>query len=344
MKQTFVMLMVVVGVFGQDQPQTIQDLKLLIGKQVTVQRWPLCQSGTYTTVLTYAGKQAKVVSLKPSTVTPPSQQVLDRLTPALRAKMEEIQKSATILVQFEDGTQLDSCGPVAPGKLADHFELVPGQSLEAVSPSPPATTPTPPVAAPAATPAAAATVTPAQPPDMLSDDEVKQALNGKGKDHVVTIEDAGWRASQGKQVPRIILYMPESVLAIDSEIKRKQFTQYQPTEESKRRSLQIIAQGYAGNTITEGCTSITRIVLLSDPSGGVVKEAYLSEPLKETWRNNYGATNECQALCAKFSLDDVHKVKAAAPDGEFFVAVFAGSHNTKMYKIKKKHQSKLALE
>jgi hypothetical protein len=32
-----------------------------------------------------------------------------------------------------------------------------------------------------------------------------------------------------------------------------------------------------------------------------------------------------------------------APNGEFFVAVFAGTVNTKMYKIKPKHQSKLGL-
>ena len=75
-----------------------------------------------------------------------------------------------------------------------------------------------------------------------------------------------------------------------------------------------------------------------------MKEAYLSEPLSETWRNNFGATNECQALRAKFSLDDVRRVRDAAPNGEFLVAVFSGSVNTKMYKIKKKHQSKLALE
>jgi hypothetical protein len=106
----------------------------------------------------------------------------------------------------------------------------------------------------------------------------------------------------------------------------------------------IVAEGYAGKTIVQGCTSITRVVLLSDASGGIVQEAYLSEPLGETWQNNFGATNECQALRAKFSLADVHKVRAAAPNGEFLVAVFAGSVNTKMYKVKKKHQSKLGLE
>jgi hypothetical protein len=106
----------------------------------------------------------------------------------------------------------------------------------------------------------------------------------------------------------------------------------------------IVAQGFAGKTITEGCTSITRVVLLPETSGGVVQEAYLSEPFQELWQNNFGATNQCQKLRAMFSLDDVQRVRAAALNGEFFVAVFSGSVNTKIYKVKKKHQSKLGLE
>jgi hypothetical protein len=179
--------------------------------------------------------------------------------------------------------------------------------------------------------------------DVLSDGEVKLALSGKGKDHFVLIEDMGFSAAQGNQVPRIILYMPEAVLAMRGDSAKRQFTRYEPPEEDKRRSLMIVAQGYAGKTISEGCTSITRVVLLSDRSGGVVQEAYLSERLAENWQNGFGATNQCQALRAKFSLDDVNKVKSAAQNGEFLVAVFAGSVNTKMYKIKKKQQSKLGL-
>jgi hypothetical protein len=64
----------------------------------------------------------------------------------------------------------------------------------------------------------------------------------------------------------------------------------------------------------------------------------------EVWRNGYGATNQCEDLRAKFSLEDVHKIKSAAPNGELYVAVFSGAVNTKTYKIKKKFQSKLALE
>jgi len=153
----------------------------------------------------------------------------------------------------------------------------------------------------------------------------------------------GLMAAQGNQVPTITLYMPEAVLAIQGESAKKQFMKYEPSDEDRRRSLMIVAQGYAGKTIAEGCTSITRVVLLSDSSGSVVRESYLSEPLGEIWRNNLGATNRCQALRTKFSIDDVEKVKAAAPNGEFVVAVFSGAANTKMYKIKKKHQSRLGL-
>jgi hypothetical protein len=177
----------------------------------------------------------------------------------------------------------------------------------------------------------------------LSDDEVKLALSGKGRDRWVSIQDMGVMAAQGNQVPAITLFMPEAVLAIRAESAKKQFIQYASSEDDRRRSLMIVAQGYAGKTITEGCTSITRVVLLSEASGGVVQEAYLSEPFQEIWQNNFGVTNQCQKLRAMFSLDDVQKVRAAALNGEFFVAVFSGSVNTKIYKVKKKHQSKLGL-
>lgn len=251
--------------------------------------------------------------------------------------IEDARKAATILLQFEDGTQLDSCAPIGPNKLSEYFELAPGQTLQTGAQTA--------TAAPAtASLASASTAAVAmQPTSVLSDEEVKLALGGKGKDHWVSIQDMGLMAAQGNQVPTITLYMPDAVLAMRVESAKKQFTHFEPSEEDKRRSLMIVAQGYAGKTIAEGCTSITRIVLLSDSSGGVVEEAYLSEPLGETWRNSFGATDQCQALRAKFSLEDVHRVKAAAPNGEFLVAVFAGTVNTKTYKIKHKHQSKLGL-
>jgi hypothetical protein len=379
--------LVALPAFGQEQQQPIQDLNLLVGKRVIVQRTGLCQPGTFAFVLSYAGKQAKVVSVKPSKIAPISQAAMDKLPPQMRAMIDDARKAATLLLEFEDGTQLDTCAPIGPSRLSDYLELAPGQTVQPAVQAPataPATPDVPPeyqvnpalsgkgVVQPAVQVLAAPPATPDVPPehevkrapggngtvqppaqgptippltaDVLSEGEVARALGGNGKDHWVLIRDMGLMAAQGNQVPSIILYMPEAVLAIRGESAKKQFTRYEPAEEDKRRSLMIVAEGYAGKTIVQGCTSITRVVLLSDASGGIVQEAYLSEPLGETWQNNFGATNECQALRAKFSLADVHKVRAAAPNGEFLVAVFAGSVNTKMYKVKKKHQSKLGLE
>lgn len=62
------------GEGSHDAPaDLVSSAKLVVGSQVTAQRWPLCQPGTNTHVLSYAGKQAKVVSIKPSTINiPPS--------------------------------------------------------------------------------------------------------------------------------------------------------------------------------------------------------------------------------------------------------------------------------
>src|ERR1039458_2083794 len=152
-----ILVLLAVTGFGQAraQEQTIQNLDLLIGKRVIVQRIPLCSPGTFTIVLTYAGKQATVVSLKPSRITPLSQNIMNKLPPETRAMFEDQQKGATMLVKFEDGTTLDTCGPVTPRSLADHFELVPGQTLA----------PAAPVAAPVREPKASPVTK-----DVLSDD------------------------------------------------------------------------------------------------------------------------------------------------------------------------------
>jgi hypothetical protein len=71
--------------------------------------------------------------------------------------MEDAQKAATILVQFPDGTQLDSCAAIGPRRLGEYFELVPGQApqTDAVAP-PPVSVPAGPTVARAA-PSAMAT-------------------------------------------------------------------------------------------------------------------------------------------------------------------------------------------
>lgn len=179
--------------------------------------------------------------------------------------------------------------------------------------------------------------------EKLSPQQVQDALAGTGRNRWVEIQDMGLMAAQGAQVPAITLFMPQAMIAIRSDTARQEFRHYELTEEDQRNALTIVARGYAGKTMSSGCTDITRIVLLSSESGGVIEEAYLSEPLEESWRNGFGATDSCQRLRAKFSMDAVKRVKAAAPNGEFFVAVFSGSSKTKVYKVKNKHQSKLGL-
>jgi hypothetical protein len=51
----------------------------------------------------------------------------------LRAFVEDQQKAATLLLQFGDGTKLDSCAPLGPKTLASDLELVPGETLIPVS-------------------------------------------------------------------------------------------------------------------------------------------------------------------------------------------------------------------
>jgi hypothetical protein len=297
----------------------------------------MCEPGTYNAVLSYAGKRATVLSVKPSHIVPAlSKSALSRLTPEARALIEDQQKAATLLVQFDDDKKLDTCAPVTPTRLSDHIELAEGETLPQSS-SQQNVVVQPSTAPPNQTPAAAET---------LSKEEITAAIQGSGKNHWVRIDDAGLMAAQGAMgtLPHIVLFMPEATIAAAHEEARKQFLPYAPSDEDVKRSLTVLAQGYVGNTYQEGCASITRVVLLSDPTGSVVEESYLSEPGTEAWANGFGATNYCQWLKAKFSLESVRRIRASAKDGEFFIAVFAGGQNTKTYKIKHKHQAKLGLE
>jgi hypothetical protein len=321
--------------FGEE----IQDVSQLVGKKVIAQRMPLCEPGTFNTVLSYAGKPAVVLSAKASKNYKFSQSTLARMTPDARAMLEDQQKAATVLVQFEDGKKLDTCAAIGPRRLSEYFELADGESLAPAPGQPSNSAPNAPATGVAKPSADAPAV------DMLSEDELKSALAGNGKDRYVQISDAGLMAAQGAfgTLPHITLFMPEAMIAIKKEQAKKQFLSYDPSDDDRKRQLTVFAQGYIGKTYQEGCASITRIVLLSSPSGEVVEEAYSSEAGTEAWANAFGATNQCQWLRAKFSLTAVKKIKAAAKDGEFYIAVFAGTHNTKTYKIKHKHQEKLAL-
>ena len=319
--------------------QEIQDANQLLDKKVVILRMPLCEPGTFTTNLSYAGKTGLVISVKPSKSYKFSPSVLARMTPEARAMLEDQQKAATVLFQFEDGKRLDTCAPIGPRRLSEYFELAEGETL--------ASAPAQPVSATKNMPATgeAKALAAASPVELLSDEELKSALAGAGREHYVQINDAGLMAAQGAfgTLPHITLFMPEAIIATRKEQAKKQYLAYEPSDEDRQRMLTIFAQGYVGKTYQEGCTNITRVVLLSSPAGEIVEEAYSSETGAEAWANAFGATNHCQWLRAKFSLAVVKKVKAAAKDGEFYVAVFSGSQNTKAYKIKHKHQEKLGL-
>ena len=167
------------------------------------------------------------------------------------------------------------------------------------------------------------------------------AAAAKDNPGMVVIRDQGLMAAQGKQVPFINLFTPEGAIAAMRENARREFKTYEPSEEDMRPALRIFAQGYVGKTIAEGCVSITRIVLLSDEQGTIAREAYWSESVVQAWHNNFGAEAHCTALRAKFEMADVDEVRSAAVNGEFYVAVFSGNINTKIYKVKRKHQEKL---
>ena len=145
----------------QSQPIP-EDLNLLVGKRVVIGRLPLCVPKTFTTNLTYSGKTATVVSLKPGTMHKFSPSVMSRMTPEMREQLEDLQKGGMLLFQFEDGTQLDTCAALGPKTISPNLELAPGETIAAPANQVAAAAPSSPqssIAAPAAgSPAAASLV------------------------------------------------------------------------------------------------------------------------------------------------------------------------------------------
>jgi hypothetical protein len=311
-----------------------------------------------------------------------SPQVMARMPPQSRAAFEDMRNSGSIRVRFADGTEGET-PTVMPSMLANYLEVTasatpvppvadastaPVSAVAAVSHATPdsadvslpffangASSTAPSVPALSLAPVAPAIpVAPMFP--TLSETDVRQALAGKGRDHWVKLTDVGHtvglslllamdsKYSSIVQNATMTIYMPEALLAIRQESAKRQFLKYQPTDDDMRQAIMVVAEGFAAG-ISGGplSTSITRVVLVSDPSGKVVEEAYLSEPLGESWQNGFGATSHGQSLRVRFSMDSVQRVKAAAPNGEFIVAVFAGETRLKMYVVKEKFQKKLGL-
>ncbi|HEY3768900.1 MAG TPA: hypothetical protein VGN44_09515 [Candidatus Angelobacter sp.] len=118
---------------AQQQAQVIQplpdNLNLLIGKKVVIGRMPLCVPKTFNTNLTYSGKTATVVSMKPPNVQklPPS--IMNRMAPDMREKLLDLHNGGLLLFQFEDGTQLDTCAAIGQKALSENMELAPGETI-----------------------------------------------------------------------------------------------------------------------------------------------------------------------------------------------------------------------
>ncbi len=127
MKLVLILLIPLIALNGTAQ---VNEVTQLVGKKVTVGRLPLCQPSTYNVDLSHSGKQATVVSAKPSKFPAVSEKMLNRMPPETRALIEEQRKGATLLLEFEDGTKLDTCAPIGPKQAADNIELLPGQKIE----------------------------------------------------------------------------------------------------------------------------------------------------------------------------------------------------------------------
>ena len=73
-------------------------------------------------------------------------------------------------------------------------------------------------------------------------------------------------------------------------------------------------------------------------------ESDSNENLDSSWHNAFGVSASCTALRARFSIDEVERVRKAAPKGEFLVAAFAGPTPLKIYKIKSAYLKSLGLD
>ncbi|MGN6057468.1 MAG: hypothetical protein ACTHOI_02645 [Sphingomicrobium sp.] len=124
-----------------------EDLALLQGKKVVVGRLALCVPNTFQPNLTYAGQTATVVGFKPYQML--NNVALTGLPPSARAMIENIRKGGTLLLQFGDGTKLDTCAPQGSNQLSPNLDLAPGETIQTVHAAPTV------VAGPAAAAAAA---------------------------------------------------------------------------------------------------------------------------------------------------------------------------------------------
>jgi hypothetical protein len=348
---------------GQPQPQPIRNLSVLVGIEVVAQRMPLCQPGTFTTVIAYAGKQAKVILLKPANIPHLPEATMDRLPADTRAMLEDGQEAATILVQFEDGTQLDSCGPIAPSRLSDYFELAPGQNLPLVAyeaadaPSTPVSS----TVAPESESAARAqrqmneTITGgtyqgsrATPAESLTDEQVNQAIiRGKRKPHTIglTLVDqqeilvSGLLCDTCQQSGyRIYVYNPEQWIELQAQIAKRRmmpFTLADVTDEMRLPLLHVTALPSEADYLTGPAmalsSSVDRIVLTDTSRQVTIQPLDLENGTVEG--NSALRSVDYSTGSANFQMSDVDSLRSADNKGEFFVVV-VGTGKNKFFRVK----------
>ncbi len=121
---------------------------------------------------------------------------------------------------------------------------------------------------------------------------------------------------EGTRRPSIMTFMPDCFIAHKADVARRQHKQYVPDESDQQEMLTMNAYGVGWNRIS-GCKPITRVILLSDNTGKMTKEAYESVPLGAIWHDSLGAAIACPDVQARFKLSDVAQVQAAAEKGEF---------------------------
>lgn len=298
----------------------VSDMKVLVGRKAIAQRSPFYQPGTYVMLSNnYAGQRVTILAVKPS---------------SMFAKLSDanLRNTATITVQFADGTKGHTGAmPVLPSMLSTYLEVIQDQQgPEAIQPS---------VASTSKENTIGLEGRDQKRIEMLTQEEVDKAEQGAGQHRWIFLG----ANPLNQRVPYVQLSMPDALLYERSQTAKKQYLKYEPLKEDREQALTIYAHGYVSESVAEGCESITRVIILSDEAGSVLKESYRSYPSTVQWGNAYGANNQCDDMIAKFSIDDIAAVKAAARNGEFIVKVFSNDRPAESYKIKRKHQEKLAL-
>lgn len=102
-----------------------ENLSLLLGKKVLVGQMRLCVPNTYNVKQAYRGQPARVVGFRRWKMNVPT----EGLTPAMRTSVENMNNGRILLLQFEDGTKLDTCVPETAKELSSRIGLAPGQTI-----------------------------------------------------------------------------------------------------------------------------------------------------------------------------------------------------------------------